>query len=335
MPKPKPKRKTAPSASSRYGQSSSDIKPIRGGAGNEAGLYSSDESISPNYAESPSQSNRQTEPYRSATPVRPVKQSKRIEARERRAKVAAEKAAKLRKEEEANQGFFSKVRLFRRTRRDDGAPLDADVSAYYDLNELYGLDDEFDGDGEMNDEDMGDLVGGVLSRGAVDDEGAVHSSGSLAVESPLESQLSSKTNEDGDAGYNKLSRNQEMEEDEMLSILLRAAAVAASSNKGGMGESQTRAAMQALVQFVTDRWRRDLIGLIVGKFNSFCLLGFHSGEFCGRLYPFMFPPCTPIDLYIFISSSPTFPPDFVLCRPPPRRIRCLSSKRVRGKIGRA
>ena len=314
MPKPKPKRKTAPSSSSRYGQSSSDIKPIRGGAGNEAGLYSSDESISPNYAESTSQSNRQTEPYRSATPVRPVKQSKRIEARERRAKVAAEKAAKLRKEEEANQGFFSKVRLFRRTRRDDGAPLDADVSAYYDLNELYGLDDEFDGDdGEMNDEDMGDLVGGVLSRGAVDDEGAVHSSGSLAVESPLESQLSSKTNEDGDAGYNKLSRNQEMEEDEMLSILLRAAAVAASSNKGGMGESQTRAAMQALVQFVTDRWRRDLIGLIVGKFNSFCLLGFHSGEFCGRLYLSFYVPSLYtnrsiyiyIYIYIFLTNIPS------------------------------
>lgn len=278
MPKPKPKRKTAPSSSSRYSQSSSDIKPIRGGAG----MYSSDKAASPDNAETPSKTNRQTEPYRSATPVRPVKQSKRIEARERRAKVAAAKAAKLRKEEEANQGFFSKVRLFRRTRRDDGAPLDADVSAYYDLNELYGFDDEFDGDGEIN-EDMGDLVGGVLSRGAVDDEAAVHSSGSSVAESPLVSQLPSKTNEDGVGGY-KIGRNQEMEDDEMLSILLRAAAVAASSNKGPLAnresfQTQTRAAMQALVQFVTDRWRRDLIGLIVGKFNSFCLLGFHSGKF--------------------------------------------------------
>ena len=304
MPKPKPKRKNASSSSSRYGQSpSSDIKPIRGGAGGEAGLYSSDEPISTRYAETPSKPNRQAEPYRAATPVRPVKQSQRLKARERRAKVAAEKAAKLREEEEANQGFFSKVRLFRRTRRDNGAPLDADVSAYYDLNELYGLDDEFDGDGEMNNEDMGDLVGGVLSRGAVDDEGGVHSSVSSVAESPLESQMSSEVNEDGDDRH-KLSRNQEMEDDEMLSILLRAAAVAASSNNGGMGESsfqtQTRAAMQALVQFVTDRWRRELSSLIIGKFNSFCLLGFHSGEFCGRLFPLMCVPLSPNE-FEFIS----------------------------------
>ena len=278
MPKTKPNRKSASSSSSRYGQSSTDIKPIRGGAGSEAGLYSIDETVSPNYAGSPSKTNRHTEPYRAATPVRPVKQSQMRKTRERRAKVAAEKAAKLKKEEEANKGFFSKVRLFRRTKRDDGASLDADVSAYYDLNELYGLDDEFDGDGEINDEDMGDLVGGVLSRGAVDDEGGVHSSDPSVVESPLESQLSFEVNEDDDDNH-KPSRNQEMEDDEMLSILLRAAAVAASSNKGALGESfqtQTRAAMQALVQFVTDRWRRELCGLIIGKFNSFCLLGFHS-----------------------------------------------------------
>ena len=181
-------------------------------------------------------------------------------------------------------------------------PLDADVSAYYDLNELYGLDDEFDGDGEMNNEDMGDLVGGVLSRGAVDDEGGT--SVSSVAESPLENQLSSEVNEDGDDRY-KLSRNQEMEDDEMLSILLRAAAVAASSNNGGMGESsfqtQTRAAMQALVQFVTDRWRRELCGLILGKFNSFCLLGFHSGEFCGRLFSFDVPLF--LNEFIFIPKS--------------------------------
>lgn len=276
----KPKRKNASSSSTnRYGQSSADIKPIRGGARGEAGLYSNEDSIPKEEAQRPERKiPRQGERHR-ATTVRPVRQSQRQKTRERRAKAAAEKAAKLKKEEEANQGFFSKVRLFRRTKRDENAPLDADVSAYYDLNELYGLDDEVDGNDEMNEEDLGDLVGGVLSRGAVDEERGGQSPGALAArESPSNGQFSSEVVEDGDDNY-KLSRTQGMEDDEMLSILLRAAAVAASSNKGGVAssfETQTRAAMGALVRFVTDAWRRDLLSLIVGKFNSFCLLGFHS-----------------------------------------------------------
>ena len=282
--KPKPKRKSSTSTSnSRYGQSSSsDIKPLRGGAGGESTLYPGDENVSSKDAQTSARASHQSETYRAATPVRPVNKAQRLKTRERRAKAAAEKAAKLKKEEEANQGFFSKVRLFRRTKRTAGEQLDADVSAYYDLNELYGLDDEFDDDGEMKDEDMGDLVGGVLSRGALDNEGGDHSSSSTAVEPPLEGPLSSEVNENVDDRYSLSRKQKEMEDDEMLRILLQAAAVAASSNKGGMVssfETQTRAAMQALVQFVTDRWRRDLCGLIVGKFNSFCLLGFHSGEY--------------------------------------------------------
>jgi len=293
MPKPKPKRKSTPSATSSFGPSSADIKPIRGGARGEAGsYYSIEETMSPEDVETSARMTHKAERYRAAT-VRPVKHSQRLKTRERRAKAAKEKAAKLKKEEEeANQGFFSKVRLFRRTKRDDDAPLDADVSAYYDLNELYGLDDEIDDFGERNREkDLGDLVGGVLSRGVVDDERSDYpSASSAAAESSFEGQLFSEVNEDSltltDGKYN-LSRNQDMEDEDMLSILLRAAAVAASSNKGGMAssfETQTRAAMQALVKFVTDRWRRDLVSLIVGKFNSFCLLGFHSefGAFLRR-----------------------------------------------------
>jgi len=252
---PKPKRKSRSSSGKRYGQSSADIKPIRGGARGEAGLYPNEESIA---IEEAQQAERKSSRYR-ATTVRPVKPSQRQKTRERRAKAAAEKAAKLKEEEEANRGFFSKVRLFRRTKRDENSP-------YYDLNELYGFDDEVDGNNEINDEDLGDLVGGVLSRGAVDDE-SPGSSG--ARESSFNDQLSSQVAEDGDDNY-KLSRTQDMEDDEMLSILLRAAAVAASSNKGGLAssfETQTRAAMGALVKFVTDAWRRDLISLIVGKFN--------------------------------------------------------------------
>ena len=253
---PKPKRKSRSSSGKRYGQSSADIKPIRGGARGEAGLYPNEESIAMEEAQ---RNERKTSRYR-ATTVRPVKPSQRQKTRERRAKVAAEKAAKLKEEEEeANRGFFSKVRLFRRTKRDENSP-------YYDLNDLYGFDDEVDGNNEMDDKDLGDLVGGVLSRGAVDDE-SPGSSG--ATESSFNDQLSSDVAEDGDNNY-KLSRTQDMEDDEMLSILLRAATVAASSNKGGLAssfESQTRAAMGALVQFVTDAWRRDLISLIVGKFN--------------------------------------------------------------------
>lgn len=281
----KPRRRT--SQTSRPGYASPTIEPIRGGARNDN--FIADEDIGPDQTNSAStdaslqaSTPTQARQQHRATTVRPVKKSQRQRAREKK---AAEKKTKEQDEsQQTKQGFFSKVRLFRRTKNDedgdDATSLDADLSAYYDLNELYGLDDENDEAGHNEDEDLGDLVGGVLSRGIVDDQGLSEDDVEATAgqrQSVHVGQMSSGVNEDY-AGDFELSKTQSMEDDEMLSILLRAAAVAASSNQSGAAsfETQTRAAMTALVKFVTDKWRRDLVSLIIGKFNSFCLLGFHS-----------------------------------------------------------
>jgi len=288
MTVPKPRRQTR-NAGRPPGQSST-VKPIRGGGGSAS--FIEEEELGSDQARVSSSSDAPSQPTRPAkarqhraTTVRPVKKSKRQIAREKEA--AEKKAKELAEEEKVTQGLLSKVRLFRRTGKskggDDATSRDADLSAYYDLNELYGLDDEND-EVRYNEEEGGDLVGGVLHRG-VDDEDYVEADvATVGQRQPVHvGQMSSDVNEDYDDGF-ELSKTQSMEDDEMLNILLRAAAVAASSNQSGAAsfETQTRAAMTALVKFVTDRWRRDLVSLIIGKFNSFCLLGFHS-EFGGFL----------------------------------------------------
>ena len=259
------------------------VKPIRGG-GRRNDVFA-EEMPGPELTRraSPEALSQTTRPEKArqhrATTVRPVKKSTRQLAREKEA--AEKKAKELAEEEQARQGLFSKVRLFRRTSKpqpeSDATSPPASLSAYYDLNELYGLDDEND-EPVYNEEEGGDLVGGVLSRGVDGEKYADDEEETAGENHPVHvGQISSEFNDDYDNGF-ELSKTRSMEDDEMLSILLRAAAVAASSNQSGTAsfETQTRAAMTALVKFVTDKWRRDLVGLIIGKFNSFCLLGFHS-----------------------------------------------------------
>jgi hypothetical protein len=61
-------------------------------------------------------------------------------------------------------------------------------------------------------------------------------------------------------------------------------AVQATVDKSGTGESmgQTCAAINVLVQYVTDRWRRDVSHMAMTKFNAYCMLPLHE-DFLGYL----------------------------------------------------
>ena len=61
-------------------------------------------------------------------------------------------------------------------------------------------------------------------------------------------------------------------------------AVQATVDKSGTGESmgQTCAAINVLVQYVTDRWRRDVSHMVMTKFNAYCMLPLHE-DFLGYL----------------------------------------------------
>lgn len=61
-------------------------------------------------------------------------------------------------------------------------------------------------------------------------------------------------------------------------------AVQATVDKSGTGESmgQTCAAINVLVQYVTDRWRRDVSQMVMTKFNAYCMLPLHE-DFLGYL----------------------------------------------------
>lgn len=61
-------------------------------------------------------------------------------------------------------------------------------------------------------------------------------------------------------------------------------AVKATMEKSGTGESmaQTCAAVNVLVGYVTNRWRKDITSIISTKFNAFCVLPLHK-EFAGYL----------------------------------------------------
>lgn len=213
--------------------------------------------------------------------VRPVK---RLRRKQKAIAAAAAAAAAIREEAAAQEregrqgsgmGFLSKIRLKRRSSdNQEGKPnADGDNSAYYDLQDFY--DRDHDGDYLHEEEDLGDLVGGVLNRGIVG-EGVNDNVSGHGKDIRIAQMSPATVGSEGDDEY--VPEPRDGDEDEMLSILLRAAAAAASSSQGGRPnyETQTRAAMTALVKHVTDRWRRDLVSLIIGKFNSFCLLGFHA-----------------------------------------------------------
>lgn len=61
-------------------------------------------------------------------------------------------------------------------------------------------------------------------------------------------------------------------------------AVQATVDKSGTGESmgQTCAAINVLVRYVTDRWRRDVSQMVMTKFNAYCMLPLHE-DFLGYL----------------------------------------------------
>jgi len=70
--------------------------------------------------------------------------------------------------------------------------------------------------------------------------------------------------------------------DEILKNVMDA--VQATVDKSGTGESmgQTCAAINVLVQYVTDRWRKDVSHMIMTKFNAYCMLPLHE-DFLGYL----------------------------------------------------
>jgi len=108
-----------------------------------------------------------------------------------------------------------------------------------------------------NDEDMGDLIGGVMNRGKEDDDtiGNDNMSTSLVVSSRTAPMFS------GD--------------DEVLAVLLDTVS-STLVPKSELQASRTQAAITNLVSYVTDRMRMDMSRMIRGKFNTFFLLAFHD-----------------------------------------------------------
>ncbi|KAL7465774.1 hypothetical protein ACHAXS_006096 [Conticribra weissflogii] len=108
-----------------------------------------------------------------------------------------------------------------------------------------------------NDEDMGDLIGGVMNRGKEDDDTAGNGYGSTSL------VVSSRTSPmfSGD--------------DEVLTVLLDTVS-STLVPKSELQASRTQAAITNLVSYVTDRMRMDMSRMIRGKFNTFFLLAFHE-----------------------------------------------------------
>ena len=102
-------------------------------------------------------------------------------------------------------------------------------------------EDLYDGysDGE---EDKGDLVGGVLSR--------------------------------GDVPYTSATDYDQSKTDDILNIVMQSIQAAAPSADNTF--APTCAAINTLVQHVTNRWRMDISNIVMTKFNAFCLLPFHD-----------------------------------------------------------
>lgn len=108
-----------------------------------------------------------------------------------------------------------------------------------------------------NEEDMGDLIGGVMNRGSVDSgEGGSDASSTSLV---LSSQTSPMCSGD----------------DEVLAVLLDTVSSTLVA-KSELQATHTQAAIANLVHYVTDRMRMDMSRMIRGKFNTFLLLSFHE-----------------------------------------------------------
>jgi hypothetical protein len=112
-------------------------------------------------------------------------------------------------------------------------------------------------DQELED-DMGDLIGGVLNRGkpdSDDDGNNVRKNQSMIISSQSSPLFS------GD--------------DEVLSVLL-ATVSSTLAPKSDIQAGHTQAAIENLVSYVTDRMRMDMSRIVRAKFNSFFLLAFYE-----------------------------------------------------------
>ena len=125
-----------------------------------------------------------------------------------------------------------------------------------------------DNETEHSEEDvMGDLIGGVMNRGRLedsDDENHTTGSNQSMILSSQSSPLFS-----GD--------------DEVLSVLL-ATVSSTLAPKSDIQAGHTQAAIENLVSYVTDRMRMDMSRIIRSKFNTFFLLPFYEslGPYLGK-----------------------------------------------------
>ncbi|KAL7519168.1 hypothetical protein ACHAWX_003961 [Stephanocyclus meneghinianus] len=114
-----------------------------------------------------------------------------------------------------------------------------------------------EGKGQDLEDDMGDLIGGVMNRGnldSVDDDNASVNQSMI---------ISSKSSPifSGD--------------DEVMSVLL-ATVSSTLAPKSDIQAGHTQAAIDNLVSYVTDRMRMDMSRMIRSKFNTFFLLAFYE-----------------------------------------------------------
>ena len=122
-----------------------------------------------------------------------------------------------------------------------------------DGNDLLTSHDE-----NEQEDDMGDLIGGVMNRGKQndsDDDNSVPDKQSMIISSQSSPLFS------GD--------------DEVLSVLL-ATVSSTLAPKSDVQAGHTQAAIENLVSYVTDRMRMDMSRIVRSKFNTFFLLAFHE-----------------------------------------------------------
>ncbi|KAL3792591.1 hypothetical protein HJC23_005561 [Cyclotella cryptica] len=121
-------------------------------------------------------------------------------------------------------------------------------------NHIQGLHER---EGQELEDDMGDLIGGVMNRGKLDsdDDANAFVNQSMIISSKSSPIFS------GD--------------DEVLSVLL-ATVSSTLAPKSDIQAGHTQAAIENLVSYVTDRMRMDLSRMIRSKFNTFFLLAFYE-----------------------------------------------------------
>jgi hypothetical protein len=121
-----------------------------------------------------------------------------------------------------------------------------------------GLQKDVEGENEYDEDEMGDLIGGVMNRGKLDDSDIENSP------SPNQSMVISSKSSPLFSG-----------DDEVLSVLL-ATVSSTLAPKSEIQHGHTQAAIESLVHYVTDRMRMDISRMIRSKFNSFFLLAFYE-----------------------------------------------------------